>query len=405
MLTNSFTLLFYLKKRSNYNNGPLPIYMRLTIDGQRIEITTKRQCDPEKWNSSTGRKNGLKDETKVLNVYLDMLQRKVYEAHHSLLESKASVTVESIKGILTGVSSKPKLLLEIFQKHNEQLIALVGKDYAPGTIIRYNTSLQHTRDFIKWKYKTLDIDILKLNFEFISDYEFWLKSVRKCNHNTAMRYLVYCKKIVLNCFKNGWLQKDPFIGFKMTRREVNRTALTDDELDRITKKEFSTERLAQVRDIFLFSCYTGLAYVDVQKLKLSEIIVAADEEKWLITNRQKTDSQSRILLLPQALNILERYKNHPHCVANDRLLPVLSNQKTNAYLKEIAAVCGIDRNISFHIARHTFATTVTLSNGVPIESVSKMLGHTNIKTTQIYAKIVDRKISDDMKSLRKKLAV
>jgi len=210
MLTNSFTLLFYLKKRSNYNNGPLPIYMRLTIDGQRIEITTKRECDPEKWNSSTGRKNGLKDETKVLNVYLDMLQRKVYEAHYSLLESKASVTVESIKDILTGVSSKPKLLLEIFQKHNDQLIALVGKDYAPGTIIRYNTSLQHTRDFIKWKYKTLDIDILKLNFEFISDYEFWLKSVRKCNHNTAMRYLVYCKKIVLNCFKNGWLQKDTF---------------------------------------------------------------------------------------------------------------------------------------------------------------------------------------------------
>lgn len=253
MLTNSFTLLFYLKKRSNYKNGPLPIYMRVTINGQRIEIATKRECDPEKWNTSTGRRNGLKDETKILNVYLDMLQRKVYEAHHQLLESKASVTVENLKNILTGASDRPKMLLEIFQKHSDQLIALVGKDYAVGTITRYNTSLQHTRDFVQWKFKASGIDILKLNFEFISDYEFWLKTVIKCNHNTTMRYLVYCKKIVLNCLRNGWLPKDPFVGFKVTKREVNRTALTDQELDRISNKQFSTERLSQVRDIFFLA--------------------------------------------------------------------------------------------------------------------------------------------------------
>jgi len=219
-----------------------------------------------------------------------------------------------------------------------------------------------------------------------------------------MRYLGYCKKIVLGLIKTGMLPRDPFFGFKVHKKETNRAALTEKELKVIAAKKFPSARLAQVRDIFLFSCYTGLSYVDVQKLTRGEISVGQDGEQWLIINRQKTDSQSRVLLLPVPLQILAKYENDPQCEVTGKLLPVSSNQKMNAYLKEIAAVCGIDRNISFHIARHTFATTVTLSNGVPMESVSKMLGHSNIRTTQIYAKIVDRKISEDMRSLREKLS-
>jgi site-specific recombinase XerD len=243
-----------------------------------------------------------------------------------------------------------------------------------------------------------------LNYEFITEYEFWLKSVRKCDHNTTMKYLANVKKIVIRCLKNGWLQKDPFIGFNMAKKEVERTALTEFELQTLSTKTFPVERLSIVKDIFLFSCYSGLAYADLQKLKRSEIVIGMDGEKWIFTKRQKTDISSRIPLLPAALQILNRYAEYPQCKYGDKVLPVLSNQKMNAYLKEIADVCGITKNLTYHIARHTFATTVTLSNGVPIETVSKMLGHRNLKTTQHYAKILDKKISEDMKSLRDKFS-
>jgi len=179
--------------------------------------------------------------------------------------------------------------------------------------------------------------------------------------------------------------------------------LTETELQKIIDKEFDIERLCLVRDIFIFCCFTGLAYADVKKLKRNEIQIGIDGGKWIFTSRQKTEAPSRIPLLPTTLELLDRYKNHSQCSNGDKLLPVLSNQKMNAYLKEIADTCGIAKNFTFHIARHTFATTVTLGNGVPIETVSKMLGHKNLRTTQHYAKILDKKVSDDMAVLRKKL--
>jgi site-specific recombinase XerD len=282
------------------------------------------------------------------------------------------------------------------------MATLVGKEYAPGTLERYETSLKHTRSFLQWKYQVSDLDIRKLDFEFITDYEFWLKSVRHCGHNSAIKYLSNFRKIVKRCIQNGWIPRDPFTGFKMTKREVERQALTQEQLEAISAKKFLMERLAQVRDIFLFSCYTGLAYADVQKLRRSDIVTGIDGEKWIYTKRQKTDNPFHIPLLPPALEIMQRYADHPLAVISDRVLPVLSNQKMNAYLKEIADVCGIAQDLTFHIARHTFATTVTLSNGVPIETVSKMLGHRNLTTTQHYAKILDRKISQDMQQLKNK---
>jgi integrase len=209
--------------------------------------------------------------------------------------------------------------------------------------------------------------------------------------------------MVIVAMKKGWLTKDPFIGYKMGLREVQRQALSEEEIRRISVKIFPSERLTLVRDIFLFSCYTGLAYIDVQKLKRSQISNGIDGSKWIFTHRQKTDSPTRIPILPQATKILELYASHMQCQVKDKALPIMSNQKMNAYLKEIADCCGIAQNLTFHIARHTFATTITLSNGVPIETVSKMLGHSNLKTTQHYAKILDKKVSEDMKVLKEKL--
>lgn len=400
MLTKNFSLLFYLKRRSNYVSGNLPIYIRITINGRRVEITAQRECEPEKWNIAAGRKNGTKEDVRILNAYLDTLQAKIYEIHRRLVEADEEITAEIIRNHLNGTAAKSRFIIVLFQEHNDRVANLVNKDFAPGTLTRYKTTLEHSRDFIRWKYKAEDIDIFKLNHEFITDFEYWLKSVRNIGHNTAIKYLATFKKIVIICIKNGWLSRDPFHAYKMSKREVDRTALTAEELSKISKKKFDHERLGQVRDIFLFCCYTGLAYIDVYKMSRSEIITGIDGEKWLVIKRQKTDSPSRIPLLPQALSILKKYDKDPQCEIKGQLLPVLSNQKMNSYLKEIAVLCRINKVITFHLARHTFATTVTLTNGVPMESVSKMLGHRNLKTTQQYAKIVDVKVSEDMKKLK-----
>jgi site-specific recombinase XerD len=403
MLGKNFSLLFYLKKPKNYVSGNMPIYMRITVEGQVKEMATSRKCDPKIWDQKAEKACGRSEYIKELNNHLSTLQVKVFEARLLLIGNNKHVDVESIKNLLTGKVEKSKMVLEVFNYHNEQIAALVNSEYSPSTLKRYKTSLGHTRSFIKWKYGVEDFEINKLNFEFVSEYEFWFKSVRKCNHNTTIKYISNFKKIVNGCIRRGWLTKDPFLGFKMSKREVEIIALSKEDLQAISDKVFSCERLSQVRDIFLFCCFTGLAYVDIKKLKRSEIALGIDGEKWIFTSRQKTETPSRIPLLPQSINIMEKYNDHVQCLNEDRLLPVLSNQKMNAYLKEIADVCNINKNFTFHIARHTFATTVTLSNGVPIETVSKMLGHKNLRTTQHYAKILDRKVSEDMQQLKTKL--
>ena len=403
MLSKTFTLFFYLKKPKNYESGKVPIYMRFTVDGRRIEIATKRECEPGKWKSSAGRQIGQKEEVRSLNAFLDSLQTKVYEAQRVLVDSGRPVTADSIKEILTGVTQRTRMIIEVFSEHNQEMYALIGKDFARSTYNRYVAALRNVQEFFEHKYKAADLSLDKLDYNLISSYAFYLKSKRNISHNTTMRYLVYFKKIVLICIKNGWIVRDPFFAFSMAKLEVDRSPLDENELKAIEKKKFSSERLRKVKDIFLFCCYTGLSYVDVQKLKRSEIIDGFDGQQWLSIKRQKTDTPSKIPLLPVPLEILNQYADHIQCIAQDKLLPVMTNQRMNSYLKEIADVCGIERNITFHLARHTFATTVTLSNNVPIESVSKMLGHKDLRTTQHYAKIVDKKLSSDMEDLRQKL--
>ncbi|MBN8720084.1 MAG: site-specific integrase [Sediminibacterium magnilacihabitans] len=403
MLGKNFSVFFYLKKPKKYIEGAMPIYMRITVDGDRKELCTSRKCKPTEWLEDLECSDGKSEVSKELNAHLGILKMKVFEGRRLLMENNKEVTAEALKNVLTGREEKGRMVLEIFQKHNDQMEALVNKDFAPGTLERYKTSISHTRAFIKWKYHVEDLPISKLNFEFATEYEFWLKTVQKCCHNTSIKYISNFKKIVNHCIRNGWLARDPFLGYKMSKKEVDVNPLTKEEIQAIREKEFLTERLGQVRDIFLFCCYTGLAYADVFKLKRSEIGIGVDGGKWIFTHRKKTESASRIPILPEALAIMNKYDDHPQCVNKDRVLPVLTNQKMNEYLKEIGDKCGITKKFTTHIARHTFATTVTLGNGVPIETVSKMLGHKNLKTTQHYAKIIDKKVSDDMLALKQKL--
>lgn len=403
-MKTKFSLLFYIRKPKNYTGGPMPVWVRITVKGKRSETPSGRECDPAQWNSSAGRLKGTKEEVKTFNAYLDDLQSKVYEAHRQLTEEDAVITSETIRNKFMGKTEKPRSLIEIFKEHNKKVEALLGKEFTKGTLCRYKTSLKHTQDFLKWKYNLTDIDIKLVDHAFIMEYEFYLRSVRKCANNSAVKYIKNFGKIIRICLANRWLTYNPFLNYKNKIKTVDRVYLTTEELQEMANKDLSTDRLTQVRDIFLFCCFTGLAYADVKKLRRWEIVTGVDGEQWIVIKRLKTDTPSRIPLLPTAMNLILRYADHPHCQNSGRVLPVLSNQKMNAYLKEIADVCGIIKPITFHIARHTFATTVTLLNGVPIESVSKMLGHTNIQTTQHYAKILDIKVGADMALLRQKYA-
>lgn len=403
MIENSFGLFFFLKQPKNQKSDERYVYLRITVDGIAKEISTKRMWNVSKWDQRTGRAKGNKEDALKLNAYLEVFTGQVYSAKSQLMLGGKTITADAIKNALTGKGDEQKMLLDLLSIHNERMESLLGKEFALATLKRYRTTLTQTRLFLQWKYNKDDISIQDLNYEFISDYSYWLKTVRNCNQNSVLKYISNLKKIITDCILKGWLQRDPFIGFKLPRKYVQIVPLSQEDLERISAKVFHIERLAIVRDIFLFSCYTGLAYIDVCNLRQSGLIKGFDNELWVTTIRQKTETPTRVPLLPKALEIIERYKEHPRCILQGYALPILSNQKMNSYLKEIADVCGITKKLTFHIARHTFATTITLGNGVPIETVSKMLGHKSLKQTQHYAKIVDVKIALDMTLLRKKL--
>jgi len=399
------SILFYAKRAKANANGLVPIYTRITVNGKRIELSSNRFVEPSKWSTDAGKMKGTSEEARLLNSHLNLLKMHIMEAQMELNLKKIPLTTETLKSKILGVEERQRMLVPIFQDHNDKMKELVCKEYAQGTLDRYTTSLRHTIEFLQWKYKISDIELNKIDHAFITDYEFFLRSVRNCANNTTIKYIKNFTKIIKICLDNDWINKNPFSKYKSKLREVERVYLSEVEIQSIINKDFKTERLSLVRDIFLFSCFTGLAYIDVKNLTKSHISIGIDGEKWIFTHRQKTETASKIPILPLTQTIIDKYDNHPESNNQNKLLPILTNQKMNAYLKEIAAICEIEKELTFHIARHTFATTVTLTNGVPIESVSKMLGHKNLKTTQHYAKILDKKVSEDMQVLRDKFKV
>ena len=234
----------------------------------------------------------------------------------------------------------------------------------------------------------------------MNDFDFFLRTVAKCNNNSTVKHTKNLAKILKICYQNTWIEKDLVVYYKGKFNEVATNYLTQEEIKSIQDKDFAGQGLNLVRDIFIFSCYTGLAYIDIYNLTKDRISTGIDGNLWIMTHRQKTHTASNIPLLPIADEILRKYENHPLTTDSERLLPMYTNQKVNEYLKTIAETCGITKKLTFHVARHTFATTVTLGNNVSMESVSKMLGHRSIKTTQHYAKILDKKVSEDMSSLK-----
>lgn len=399
-MRTTFNTLFFLKKTALKKDGTMPIMARITVNGTVAHFSTKLSIQPENWDTRSNRAKGRDRDAKEMNLLLSEIQSSLTMSYHDVRRMEEIITAEQVKNNFLGISDNHETLLTLFKRHNDDLNELVGISKSKATHQKYNVTYKHLENYIKFKYNRTDIPLRAINHLFIMGFENYLLTKCKCNSNTAAKFQQFFKRIIIIARNNGMIINDPFSNYKIRIQKVDRGYLTESELKLILKKTFTCKRLEQVRDVFIFSCFTGLAYIDVKNLKKENIRKSFDGKLWIMTKRQKTNIQSNILLLDVPLQILEKYDGKFN---DERILPVLSNQKMNAYLKEIADICNINKDISFHLARHTFATTVTLAKGVPIESVSKMLGHTNIKTTQIYARITNEKLSHDMNLLSKKL--
>ena len=403
-MKHSLHIYFILKKNKLNKKGLAPVNVRVMLDNKRFELSSNRSIEPANWNSSIGIVINKSKKAHVINQYLNALKTEILRQYNIMESLGEEITIENLKNRLTGKKEKEHSLLEVFNFHNDEMKKQIGKSFAKGTYDHYVSSLRKMVRFIKFRYNRSDILLKELNHSFITSYEMYLKSQEKQSHNSAMKHIKRLKKVVNLAILNEWLQLNPFANFHITTQKTHRGFLTPEELHIIETKELPVHRIQKVRDIFIFCCYTGLSFSDVEKLSHNDISTGIDGEKWLIIYRKKTGHRSPVPLLPQAKAILDKYKDDPESNAKGTLLPVNSNQRMNGYLKEIEDICGIRKRLTMHLARHTFATTVTLANGVPIETVSKMLGHTSIKTTQIYSKVVDTKISQDMSMLKHKLA-
>lgn len=403
---NTFGVLF-IARPNKAKEGRFPLYARITVNGRRVEISLKRYVHSSEWNGAKGMARGSRPEIKMLNQYLEEVRATLVTYYREMQLQRRLITADAIKSKFLGVDQADYTLGKLMHYHNEQM----KHTLAWGTQKNYFTTQKYIHMYLKEKLRTKDVFLSQLSYKFITEFEYFLREHKPLDHqkplgnNGIMKHIERLRKMINMAVRMEWLERDPFAKYKQKFDKVERGHLTKEELARIEEKEFDIERLQHVRDLFVFSCYTGLAYIDVMQLTKMHITFGIDHELWIMTTRQKTTNPVQLPLLPQALAIIEKYRTHPKAVAKNRLFPTISNQKLNSYLKEIADICGITKNLTFHLARHTFATTVTLANGVPIETVSKLLGHSSLPTTQIYAKVVEEKVSKDMRCLRRKFLV
>ena len=383
--------MFYIRRDKTNKKGEAPVFMRLTINGERADASIKRFIEPHAWNSAKGKANEKSRGGKDLNLYLDAISANILRIQRDLELDKKEVSAQIILNRYLGKEQSDRhTLMEVFRAHNEKCRALSGISLAPATVIRYETTLRLTEEFLQKSYQKEDCYLDEVTNQFIEDFEFFLKTVRRCCHNTTSKYLMNFKKIVRIALAKGWMKKDPFAHIRFHLDPVEREFLEKQELKAMLNKAISIPRLAQVRDIFCFCCLTGLAFTDVQQLKAEHLVADIHGKIWIRKARQKTKNMCNIPLLDEAQKIIDRYRDHPYCQTHGVLLPVCSNQKMNSYLKELADICGIRKNLSTHCARHTYGTML-ITAGVDLYTASKMMGHADVRPTQIYAKIIDKK--------------
>lgn len=396
-----FRVSYYLRSRAN-KDGSKAVQVRINLNGERMFLGNANVNVYDKdWDGKLERVTLRTAEGRMINNTLESLQAELIQIFRKY-EFDPSLSLELIKSKYKGsiaTTSAKDSFVKFFEKHVNERKEEVGSKISSSCYYKYSLTFRHFIDFLKAEYQRTDIAFCELDYTLITNFErFMRKNLPECCNNTLMRKMRVLKTIMIDARKHGLMTRDPFAGYKVHFTPTNRGFLEDDEVQRLIEHEFHCKRLEQVRDFFLFSIFTGLAYTDIKHLK-KENIVELNKRQWIIKCREKTEVSSHIPLLPMAANILDKYKDE---CKDGHLLPIPSNQKMNSYLKEIADFCDIQKRLTCHLGRHTFAT-MTLSKGVPIESVSHMLGHTNIKTTQIYARITAKKIEHDMEAFASKI--
>lgn len=406
MERKTFKILFFIKKTRVSKNGEVPVLLRVTVNGLRTETSVNLKVNPDLWHAPTGKTLGTDRKSEELNDTLDTIKLKIMKIYREMEFDGVTVTAKGIIEKYQGKDEKSQMtLLKVFKDHNDRCGMLAGKDMSPATVERYETCYRHTQEFIRHCFGKDDVLLEEVNHKFITDYEFFLKTERSCCHNTATKYLKNFKKIIRIALANEWLKKDPFVNIRFHLDEVEPDFLEDHEIKKIMEKPIRIERLAIVRDTFIFCCFTGLAFSDVKGLTHEHLATDNNGALWIRKRRQKTKNMCNIPLLDIPKQILEKYKAHPTCIKNGTLLPVPCNQKMNAYLKEIADICGIEKELTTHTGRHSYATSVCLANNVTIENVAKMLGHSDTKMTRHYARVLDKSIMRDMANVNAKFSV
>lgn len=399
MMKSIFRVVFYL--RSNYVNkeGKTSVMLRIYLNNERLSLgSTGISVKSSQWDKEKERIKGRTTEALNTNLQLDNISSGLQSIFRRI-EMSDVVSLERIKSEFLGKKEEIDTLMQLFEKHNGDVAKQVGVSVGKATLQKYNVCKRHFSEFLEKQYKRSDLKLTELTYVVIREFDLYLRTEVGQNPNTATKTMKTFKTITLLGQKMGVLLHDPFMNHRFHIEPVNRGFLTDEEILCIAHKQINIPRLELIRDIFIFSCFTGLAYIDVSNLTPNHIVTLGDKQ-WIMTQRQKTSVETNVLLLDIPKAIIAKYGGKTY--RNGKLFPMLTNQKTNSYLKEIADICGIKKNLTFHLARHTFAT-MSLSKGVPMESVSKMLGHTNIRTTQIYARITNKKIEHDMEELADKL--
>ena len=399
MMKSIFRVVFYL--RSNYVNkeGKTSVMLRIYLNNERLSLgSTGISVKSSQWDKEKERIKGRTTEALNTNLQLDNIASGLQSIFRRI-EMSDVVSLERIKSEFLGKKEEIDTLMQLFEKHNGDVAKQVGVSVGKATLQKYNVCKRHFSEFLEKQYKRSDLKLTELTYVVIREFDLYLRTEVGQNPNTATKTMKTFKTITLLGQKMGVLLHDPFMNHRFHIEPVNRGFLTDEEILLIAHKQINIPRLELIRDIFIFSCFTGLAYIDVSNLTPDHIVTLGDKQ-WIMTQRQKTSVETNVLLLDIPKAIIAKYGGKTY--RNGKLFPMLTNQKTNSYLKEIADICGIKKNLTFHLARHTFAT-MSLSKGVPMESVSNMLGHTNIRTTQIYARITNKKIEHDMEELADKL--
>jgi integrase len=401
--SRTFNIHFWLNLAKE-KHGQAPIYARITVDGRRSEISLQRQTSVTYWDTKSKKTTSRTAEGKALNAFLDQVYAKLLDCHKQLSSDYKLVTSKSIKARFIGQDERHKTLLELVTYHNENMNGVLKQ----GTLKNYFTTEKYIKRFLAKKKRTNDVYLKHLTHSFIIDFEQFLRkgpslqNANPLNNNGVMKHLERLLKLMNLGLDLQWLDKNPFTRYKLKFNRYKKEFLSKEELQIFLNSNVKDKGHQMVKDIFVFACYTGLTYSDVKLLTRDNIRLGIDGDYWIFTQREKNEQPVKVPLLDNANRILKKYADYS-LKNNGQLLPVFSNQKVNTYLKVISMDLGVHKNLTFHSARHTFATTVTLSNGVPIETVSKMLGHTKISTTQIYARVLEQKISLDMKRLKVQL--